>query len=116
MREVRAAVAHDDSVLARSTVTAYFAYLNTPEQAARHHRWDVMSNLEPGDGDALCEKTDLATNWYRRNLRIFTNLLEAKQPGDRVLLLVGAGHLQILGDLAGAYPGFCRVDARDYLK
>jgi len=116
MLEIRRAVARDDSMLAHSTVSAYYAYLNTPEQAALHHRWDVISNLEPGSGDAIYENTDLAANWYKRNLRIFTNILDARKPGDRVFLLIGAGHLQILGDLASASPGLCRVDPRDYLK
>jgi len=116
MAGIRAAVASDDSVLARSTVTQYLTYLNTPEQAALHHRWDVLDNLSPGDGDALYEKTDLATNWYKRNLRIFTNLLEVHRPGDRIVLIIGVGHLHILEDLAATHPRFCLVDVRSYLK
>jgi hypothetical protein len=116
LADIHREVARGDSILARSTVSAYLAYMNTPEQAAKHHRWDVLSNLEPGQGDALYENTDLATNWYKRNLRIFTNLLEVSKPDDRLVLIIGAGHLQILGDLAAAHPRFCRVDPREYLK
>jgi hypothetical protein len=116
MREVRAEVAKSETVLAASTVSDYLAYLNTPEQATMHHRWDVLSNLEPGDGPNLYANTDLATNWYKRNLRIFTNLLEATEPGDRVLLLIGVGHNKVLRELASEHPRYCLVDAAGYLK
>lgn len=116
MREVRAEVAKNEQVLAASTISDYLAYINSPEQAAMHHRWDVLSNLEPGDGPSLYANTDLATNWYKRNLRIFTNLLEATEPGDRVLLLIGVGHNRILRELASEHPTYCLVDAVAYLK
>lgn len=115
LREVRAEVAKSEKVLAASTVTDYLAYLNTPEQAEMHHRWDVISNLNPGDGPNLYSNTDLATNWYKRNLRIFTNLLEATAPGDRVLVLIGAGHMKLLRDFASEHPTYCLVDAVAYL-
>ena len=116
MREVRAEVAKDEKLLASSTISDYLAYLNTPEQAALHHRWDVIYNLEPGDGPNLYSNTDMATNWYKRNLRIFTNLLEATEPGDRVLVLIGAGHTKLLRDFASEHPRYCLVDAVGYLK
>lgn len=115
MREVRAEVAKNEKRLATSTISDYLAYINSPEQAEMHHRWDVVSNLEPGDGPSLYSNTDLATNWYKRNLRIFTNLLEATAPGDRVLLLIGSGHNKILRELASEHPTYCLVDAVAYL-
>src|SRR4029077_1378580 len=102
--------------LASSTISEFLAYINSPEEASRHHRWDVLSNLEPGDGVSLYENTDLAVNWYKRNLRIFTNILEAAGRGDRVLLLIGAGHSRILSDLAREHPRTCLVDPRRYLR
>ncbi|HWS70868.1 MAG TPA: DUF5694 domain-containing protein [Thermoanaerobaculia bacterium] len=116
MREVRAEVAKSEKLLASSSIIDYLAYLNTPEQAALHHRWDVIYNLEPGDGPNLYANTDMATNWYKRNLRIFTNLLEATEPGDRVFVLIGAGHTKLLRDFASEHPAYCLVDAVAYLK
>lgn len=37
--------------------------------------------------------------WYARNLRIFTNLHRIVDPTDRVLVIFGAGHKEILDDL-----------------
>lgn len=38
----------------------------------------------------------LLTEWYRRNMRIHTHLLNVIEPGDRVLVIFGAGHLGLL--------------------
>lgn len=99
-----------------STVAEYLAYLNAPEQYRQNHQWDVIENLRPGDGPALYQNTDLATNWYKRNLRIFTNITEITEPADRLLLLIGAGHVKILRDLAADHPSYCLEDAAKYLK
>lgn len=37
--------------------------------------------------------------WYARNIRIFTNLSRVVEPKDRVLVIYGAGHKEILDDL-----------------
>jgi hypothetical protein len=105
----------DDRVLEDGTVAGFLAYLNRPERAVLSHRWDVLSNLAPGPGTAMYETTDHATNWYRRNLRIYTNLVAISGSGARVLLLIGAGHAHLLTGLAEADPRFCLVPATVFL-
>jgi hypothetical protein len=46
----------------------------------------------------------LLQDWYRRNIRIFTHLLAILEPGDRVLVIYGAGHLRILQEFVQADP------------
>ena len=46
----------------------------------------------------------LLTEWYRRNLRIHTHLLNVIEPGDRVLVIFGAGHLGLLRQAVQADP------------
>lgn len=116
MKEVRAQVDKDVAHLASHTVAEHLAYLNAPARAAMNHRWDVLTALRPGEGVALYEKADLVTNWYKRNLRIFTNVLDASAPGDRVLLIVGSGHVKILSDWGAEHPDVCLVDVATYLK
>jgi hypothetical protein len=115
LKEVRAQVAADDRILAEGTVAEFLAYLNRPERAVVNHRWDVISNLAPGKGTAMYETTDHATNWYKRNLRIYTNLVAISGPGERVLFLVGAGHAHILNGIAATDPRFCLVPATEFL-
>jgi len=38
----------------------------------------------------------LLTEWYQRNMRIHTHLLKVTEPGDRILVIFGAGHLDLL--------------------
>lgn len=116
IRAILEQVAADEERLRDSTVADYLAYMNTPERYRLNHQWDVMMNLGPGDGPALYEKTDLATNWYKRNLRIFTNVMKITEPQDRILLIIGAGHLKILNELFDEHPQYCRVNAVTLLK
>jgi hypothetical protein len=58
---------------------------------------------------------DLLAAWYARNVRIFVNLLRVAQPGDRILVLFGAGHLGILRELVRSAPGFQLIDPRLHL-
>ncbi len=46
----------------------------------------------------------LLGDWYRRNVRIHTHLLNILEPGDRALVIYGAGHLRILREFVEADP------------
>ena len=53
--------------------------------------------------------------WFGRNQRIFNNIVRHTEPGDRVLVIYGAGHGNLLLQLARD-SGFYRVhDATDWL-
>jgi len=115
LADLEAQVAADLERLSRSTVGEYLAYLNSPGRAVLNHRWDVLSNLAPGAGTSMYETTDYATNWYKRNLRIYTNLVDVAGPGERIVLLIGAGHSHLLGQLAADDPRFCLVSVAEAL-
>lgn len=55
--------------------------------------------------------------WYNRNLRIFRNIqrINAK-PTDRILVIYGAGHLNILNTLFDCCPEFKLIKASRYLN
>lgn len=47
----------------------------------------------------------LSLYWYNRNLRIFCNIQQlADQEGERIPVLFGAGHVQILEELVDSSP------------
>ena len=58
---------------------------------------------------------DLNAMWFLRNAKIFAKLAEVTQPGDRVLVLFGAGHNYWLRYFARATPGFQLAEPNDYL-
>jgi hypothetical protein len=57
----------------------------------------------------------VVAEWYERNLVIFANLAAVAQPGERVLLIIGAGHTPILRDLVRVHPDMALVEAVDFL-
>jgi len=59
---------------------------------------------------------DYVTAWYSRNLRIFANLQRLREVADeRILLIIGAGHLPILRHCVLASPEYALVEVQDYL-
>ena len=48
------------------------------------------------------EGSQLVLQWYERNLKIFSNLQNICEKGDKVLVLIGSAHLKILKELITA--------------
>lgn len=70
--------------------------------------------LPIGDGDVQTG-ADLNAMWYLRNAKIFGKLMQVAKPGDRVLVVYGAGHGYWLRHFASLTPGYRSVDVRPYL-
>ena len=106
---------YDDSLKTATHLGPYLRYLNDPERIRIGHGHYLVSDFTVGNGEDYLGP-DGATAWYNRNLRIFNNLQRiTESPSDRILLIVGAGHLPILRFLAQASPEYRFVDPRDYL-
>lgn len=106
----------EDTLLRKSTIVEFLRYLNNEEKIQAGHS-SYMQMLLPSDNPAIYEGADRVTNWYKRNLRMFANINRITEfPNDRVLLIVGSGHLKILRDFAIDSPQFCLVEADSYLK
>ncbi len=58
---------------------------------------------------------DLVAAWYERNIRIYSNIQELAEPGERVLVIIGSGHVPILRELAGYDAQIELMDALEYL-
>lgn len=59
---------------------------------------------------------DLNARWYARNARIFAKLTQVVKPGDRVLVVYGAGHAYWLRHFAAETAGFTLVEPSPYLR
>jgi hypothetical protein len=106
----------DELRLRRSTVADYLLYVNEPGRWLPDHL-GYMGLLEDDPANvSIYERADQLTNWYKRNFRIWANVVRrTERPRDRVFLLIGAGHLAILRQLAQDMPGFCLVEPAAYL-
>lgn len=105
-----------ETVMRTSSVLEALRYQNSREYVEADHA-GYMDMLLPQDKLHIYENADQITNWYKRNLRMFTNINRVTEfPNDRILLIVGAGHLKILSDFAASSTYFCLVNSNDYLK
>lgn len=107
MAEVGAMVKADDAYLASHSILDMLVKLNADEKVAG----DVGLYMrqaefgEPWDWAGA----DLVSDWFRRNMRIYTNVMQIAPPGERVLLIYGSGHL---GWLQYAFASNPRVRLR----
>jgi hypothetical protein len=103
--------------LRASTVSEFLLHINQPEKWLNDNHLHYMELFEPDlENVSLYAKVDNLTNWYKRNFRMFSNIVrKTERPKDRVFVLVGSGHLAILRQLAQDMPGFCLVEPHSYL-
>ena len=59
---------------------------------------------------------ELQAYWFMRNAKIFSKLAQVTKPGDRVVVIYGAGHKYWLDHFASRMPGFVSVDPVPYLE
>ncbi|MEM1261326.1 MAG: DUF5694 domain-containing protein [Pseudomonadota bacterium] len=71
--------------------------------------------LEYDTGEAQPAAT-LNGYWFMRNAKIFSKLLDVTEPGDRVIVVFGAGHKYWLELLAEQTPGVELVKPDTYLE
>lgn len=103
-----------DERLVESTIPEYPRHLN--EEAVLHANDGMFDQyLRYGDGDNYAGPDALA-DWYRRNLRMVHNVWRTiDEDIDRVLVLVGPGHVHVLRHLLTEFPQFCPASALPYL-
>ncbi|HJU72776.1 MAG TPA: DUF5694 domain-containing protein [Gemmatimonadaceae bacterium] len=98
--------AYEDSIKTRRTISQHLLASNDPERIRLGHGAYVVGSFKLGPNADYLGPDD-ATQWYNRNLRIFSNLQSVTSgPSDRILLIIGAGHLPILRFLAQASPEY----------
>ncbi|MEM1206917.1 MAG: DUF5694 domain-containing protein [Acidobacteriota bacterium] len=86
--------------------------LNTgPMSSADFYYW--LSELDEGEVQPAAE---LQAYWFMRNAKIWSKLIDVTKPGDRVVVVYGAGHKFWLEHFADHTPGFVRVDPAPYLE
>lgn len=68
-------------------------------------------------GDAVDQPgAELNAAWYERNAKIFAKLMTVAEPGDRIVIIFGAGHAYWLRHFIENTPGFELVDPVPYLS
>lgn len=76
----------------------------------------MLGSVAIGRGADYPGADGLSGWWYNRNLRIFANIRRLIEPGDRVLVLIGAGHVPILRHAVQASPELKLVEVAAVLR
>lgn len=97
----------DQRTLAQGTIGDALLRLNSPEWLRANARAYFRIGLYGTAQDPIGANWDML--WYGRNLAIFNNIVRATKPGDRVLVIYGAGHGNWLRQLA-TDSGMYRVE------
>ena len=106
-------VAEQSRRIAERGTAATLRYMNDPARIASDNGF-YRTLLHIGAGPAQ-PGADLLTAWYRRNFLICANLVQLARPGDRVVMLYGAGHAFLLRQCVAETPGFRLVEPNAYL-
>lgn len=104
----------ENEFMQNHTVGEILRQLNNPTRIEVEHSDLYLYSNQIGAGDTYYGVNTL-TEWYRRNLYIFANLQDIAKPGDKILVLYGAGHCKILRSFIKDYSEFEFIDPLDYL-
>lgn len=99
----------------QTSVAQWLVERNTPEALAdSHRRYYDFAMLGEGDSHP---GANWVANWHGRNLKIFAKLVDlADQPGDRVLVIYGAGHIPTLRQFSQQSGAFTVADPLPLLR
>ena len=105
----------DDSLKTVLPLDEYLVRENDPARVLANHGQYLIGGFRLGrDDDYL--GPDMRTRWYNRNLRIFHNVQRITASSDeRILVIIGSGHLPILRHAVEASPEYELVEVREYL-
>lgn len=103
------------AALATGSVADALIYLNSPEVLTRNESLYYLMLPVSADRGATLPGVSVASAWYERNLRICTRILSMAQPGQRVIVLYGSGHIPQLSQCLG-HAGVRLEDPLPYLS
>ena len=91
------------------------AKMNEPTEIRANHDAFYYGLLALGDVKEQ-PGAELNAAWYLRNAKIFAKLTQVAKPGDRILVIFGAGHAFWLRQLAENTPGFRVAEPNEFLR
>jgi len=106
-------VKKEQAAIDSGTLSQALRWINDPALEDRGNEfYRVLMKVGSGANQPAA---DLFTAWTRRNTLICANLIQLAKPGDRIILIFGAGHETMLRQCVRESPGFRLAEANDYL-
>jgi hypothetical protein len=114
VQQVTADIASEENRQQRQNSIGEILRLKNDPASIRQGHALYMEFARVGAGDTYVG-ADLLAKWYDRNIRIFSDLQRIAHPGERVLVIFGAGHAAILRELIASDARLELVEATGYL-
>ena len=102
-----------DSLLQNESLGALYRFLNRPSTVEQFRA--PYTRFAAAKTDSAFVGADVVATYHKRNLRIFANLMQIAEPGDRIITIFGAGHMPFLRPIIQASPKVELVDPQSYL-
>lgn len=104
-----------DSLKVVHTLREHFLHMNSADRLRTGHgHYHIQWFKVEDEGDYF--GADFTTGWYNRNLRIARNLQRITgSSGDRILVVIGSGHVPILRFVLDASPEYELVEVAEVL-
>lgn len=95
----------DDSLKTERTLLETLRYVNSRDRLRAGHGHYLVGDLLNGATGDHFGADGFVSAWYNRNIRIYGNVTRlVRDPSERVLLIIGAGHVPILQHLFESTP------------
>lgn len=94
------------------TIPELLMMWNGGNKALESFYWNVIAF---GDGETQ-PGAELAGYWFMRNTKIFNKITQVTEPGDRVVVIFGAGHAYWLSEIADKMDGYEFEPVLPYLE
>ena len=95
------------------SIVDLYKYYNSDSWSKLNHSVYIQTNAIDIDGSY--SGAEMVSKWYERNLKIFSNIQRLAAKSQRLFILFGAGHLQILREFINADENLKLVDVYQYL-
>ncbi|MBK8247371.1 MAG: hypothetical protein IPK85_08250 [Gemmatimonadetes bacterium] len=107
----------DDSLKTVRSLRETLMHLNSPERLRAGHGHYLVGNLLNGPAGDYFGADGFVSAWYNRNLRIYSNIARLiRRDDERVLVIIGAGHVPILRELLVSTPVLRLDNISDVLR
>ncbi|MEM6318819.1 MAG: DUF5694 domain-containing protein [Bacteroidota bacterium] len=107
----------EDSLKSTLNLLDYYRLTNSSKLQLYNHQIYLTETVLSGAGDNYIG-ADAVARWYRRNLKIYANVLDFAnfEEPDRILIIYGASHIWTLKQFFEDSPDFDYVEINDFLN
>lgn len=114
--EAHAMLSDYDDKLKKGTLTDVIKYINKPEQLKKNLSLYLKCLAKIGAGKNFAG-AEAVSDWYLRNLAIYSNVINQVAPSDKyVVLIFGQGHIPILKHFLENNDDFEVVEVKNVFK